>query len=190
MNAQKQPTAQKNGLYIVRLAGILLLISALTALLLGLVNYITSDKIAEIRAQKIASAIAEVLPGDYEVQPLEADWPSPVTAVYSAVQSGTEVGYVVEVVVAGSQDSIDMMVGLDPAGTVTGVTIVEMSETPGLGDKASDASWLLQFVGADGGLAVSKDGGTIDALTGATVTSRAVTEGVNAALETAQTLLN
>ena len=78
-----------------------------------------------------------------------------------------------------------MVVGVDLAGTVTGVSIVSMAETSGLGDNAKKESFRSQFVGGSGQLAVTKDGGTIDALTGATVTSRAVTSGVNTAIAAA-----
>jgi len=73
-------------------------------------------------------------------------------------------------------------------GTVSGVSIIKMSETSGLGANASKESFRAQFVGQSGTLAVSKDGGSIDALTGATITSRAVTSGVNSALEAVKAL--
>lgn len=82
-----------------------------------------------------------------------------------------------------------MMVGVGTDGTVTGVAIVNQSETASLGANCTREDFRQQFIGATGGLAVSKDGGTIDALTGATVTSRAVTEGVNTALEFVQEVL-
>ena len=109
---------------------------------------------------------------------------SQVTGVYKA----GDAGYVVEVSVSGSQGMISMVVGVDTAGTVTGVSIVDMSETPGLGDKASEPEFRSQFVGTTGDAAVDKDGGTIAALTGATVTSRAVANGVNAAVAAAATI--
>ena len=63
-----------------------------------------------------------------------------------------------------------MAIGVDTSGAVTGVSIVDMSETPGLGDKAYDDSFRAQFVGTTGDAKVNKDGGKIAALTGATVT--------------------
>ena len=88
----------------------------------------------------------------------------------------------VEVTPSGFGGTIDMVVGVDMTGAVTGVSIISMSETSGLGANASKDSFRSQFVGKSGTLAVSKDGGEIDALTGATITSRAVTSGVNTAL--------
>ena len=82
----------------------------------------------------------------------------------------------------GQVSAMDTVINAD--GTVAGIKVTEASETPGLGAKAqSDKNWIAQFAGqpADGSLAVSKDGGTINAITGATITSRAVTLGVNTA---------
>jgi electron transport complex protein RnfG len=86
-----------------------------------------------------------------------------------------------------------MAVGVDGAGQVTGVQIISHTETSGLGanaaaNSAAGQSFRDQFLGATGQLAVTQDGGTIDALTGATMTSRAVTQGVNAALACAAAL--
>ena len=172
-----------------RLVIVLFLISAIVALCLGLVNYITADRIEAIKAEKTAAAMAEVMPGGYEFQAVTAEWADPVVSAYAALSGADTQGYVVEVVIAGSQGDIDMLVGVDLEGCVTGVAIVDMQETAGLGDKAADADWRSQFVGASGQVAVTKDGGTIDAITGATVTSRAVANGVNAALTAAGSLL-
>ena len=100
----------------------------------------------------------------------------------AAVYQADDKGYVVEVTPSGFGGTIDMVVGVGTDGTVTGVSIISMSETSGLGANASKESFRSQFVGKSGVLAVSKDGGEIDALTGATITSRAVTSGVNTAL--------
>ena len=81
------------------------------------------------------------------------------------------------------------MVGIVPDGTVSGIVVVSHSETAGLGAKAQDPAFYQKFTGkaADGGLAVIKSGepeeNEIVALSGATVTSKAVTKGVNAAAE-------
>lgn len=90
-----------------------------------------------------------------------------------------EGGYVIEVCTAGYAGEMLLWVGVTDDGTVSGVTVRDHAETFGLGGRAqNDASFLLQFLGANGGAAV---GETVDALTGATVTSKAVTRAVNAA---------
>ncbi len=175
--------------YILRLTVVLFLITAVVAGLLGLVNYVTKDKIAQINQEKTSAAMNAVLPADSytPVEQLPVDAPETVAAAYTASTGGSLTGYVVEVKPTGFGGEIDIMVGVDTAGAVTGISIVSHSETASLGavaaeNNAKGESFRQQFVGSSGTLAVSKDGGTIDALTGATVTSRAVTGGVNDAL--------
>ena len=72
-----------------------------------------------------------------------------------------------------------LWVGVNTDGTVSGITVHKLSETFGLGQRAaSDVDFLSQFLGTDGGLTVGEN---VDAMTGATVSSKAVTKGVNAA---------
>jgi electron transport complex protein RnfG len=176
-------TNTKSGYYL-RLALTLLLISAVVAGLLGLTNYVTADKILALTAEKTAASMQEVLPSDSYTELTYTGSETNVAAVYEA-----ESGYVVEVTPSGFGGTIDMVVGVGTDGTVTGVSIISMSETSGLGANASKESFRSQYVGKSGELAVSKDGGEIDALTGATITSRAVTAGVNTALRVAGELM-
>ena len=171
--------------YYVKLTLTLLIISAVVACLLGLTNYITEEKIADINAQKTAASMQEVLPADSYTTVEYTGSEANVAAVHQA----GDAGFVVEVTPAGFGGAIDMVVGVSNDGTVTGVAIVKMSETSGLGANAATESYRSQYVGLSGTLAVTKDGGEIDALTGATITSRAVTDGVNAALRVAAELL-
>lgn len=171
--------------YFLKLALTLLIISAVVACLLGLTNYITADKIAEITAQKTAASMEEVLPADSYTELAYTGAEANVAAVYQAGDNG----FVVEVTPSGFGGAIDMVVGVGTDGTVTGVSIVSMSETSGLGANASKDAFRSQYVGLSGELAVNKDGGEIDALTGATITSRAVTDGVNTALRVAAELM-
>ena len=99
----------------------------------------------------------------------------------SVYQAGEE-GYVVETNSPnGFGGAIDMMAGINSAGEVTGLAIITHAETSGLGSKATDPEWQAQFAGATDIVSVTKDGGTIEAITGSTITSRAVCDGVNAA---------
>lgn len=166
----------KNLNYILRLTLTLLIITAVVAGLLGLVNYLTEDKIDELTRQKAETAMQEVLPAQ-NYEPMETSTDS-ITEAYRA----DGLGYVVRVSTNGFGGAIDMMVGIDAEGKVCGVSIISHSETASLGANCVREDFRAQFVGADSALAVSKDGGTIDALTGATVTSRAVTNGVDLAL--------
>ena len=172
------------GAYVLRLTLTLFLITTIVAGLLGLVNYVTADTIAEQIAQKAENAMRQVLEAD-SYEPLDVPEGSAVTAAYRAGDRG----YVVRVAPNGFGGAIDMMVGVDVSGAVTGVAIVSQSETASLGANCTREDFRAQFTGKTGTLSVSKDGGKIEALTGATVTSRAVTEGVNTALEFVQEVL-
>ncbi len=170
--------------YILRLGLTLFVITALVAAALAGVNSITAPRIAAIQAEKIQAAVSAVLPGGGELMEKGSydDQHGIVTNVYAS-----ENGYAVEVTVAGFKPGITMMVGVSPEGKVLAIQVVSHSETAGLGDIAAantpdGEAYRAQYVGQSGSLAVKKDGGTIDQLTGATVTSRAVTNGVNAAL--------
>ncbi len=162
--------------YILKLALILLLITAVVAGLLGVVNLLTADKIAENTAKKANEAMQTVLPAS-SYEPMDVSGYD-ITEAYRA-----ENGYVVRLNAMGFGGAIDMMVGIDLNGTVTGISVISHAETASLGAECTRPDWQSQFVGTAGSLQVTKDGGTIDALTGATVTSRAVTEAVNRAVE-------
>ena len=171
--------------YIFKLTAILFLVTAAVALLLGGVNALTEDRIASLTAEKTAAAIRNVIESDAEPETL-AQFPDETGHVTAVHKMGSD-GWAIEVVVGGSQGDIHMMVGVRADGTVSGISFIKMSETPGLGDVANKdtakgEAFRSQFIGASGSVAVTKDGGEIDALSGATITSRAVANGVNAAL--------
>ena len=171
--------------YILRLAGTLLLITGITAALLAGVNAVTAPRIAAAKEEKTLEAVSAVLPDAESAKPAEhfEDATGTVRAVYVS-----DTGYAVQCEPAGFNGKISMMVGIDREGRVLGISIISHSESPNLGAVAADKTekgqqFRQQFAGKTGPLAVTKDGGSIDALTSATITSRAVAAGVNAALE-------
>ena len=170
-------------LYILRLSLTLLAVTALVALALAGINSLTADRIAQVKAEKMQKAMEQVLPGAVGLESVDfTDETGTVKTVYAS-----ESGFVVEVAPAGFGGAITMMVGILPDGKVNGISIVSHTETAGLGsvagaDTAAGHAFWDQFVGQNGSLAVDKDGGTIDSITSVTITSRAVTNGVNAAL--------
>ncbi len=170
-----------------RLAVILFAFAAVVAVALGMVNKITSDRIAAFAAEKTAAAMREVLPAE-SYTPVEGSAAGKIEIVKEIYAAGDK-GWVVMVAPSGFGGELDMAVGVDKAGAVTGVSIVSMSETSGLGANANRESFRSQYVGRSGSVALRKQGGEIDALTGATVTSTAVTRGVNAALAAASELI-
>ena len=168
--------------YVLRLALTLLAITAVVAAALAGVNSITAPAIAELNAQKTQEAIELVLPGGGEEI---TDFPAAdlVAKVYKG-----ENGYAVQTTPGGFDNTITMMVGVDTEGKVLGISIIKHTETAGLGAVAAAGTptgenFRGQFVGASGSVSVTKDGGTMDAITGATITSRAICVGVNAALD-------
>ncbi|MBQ8833334.1 MAG: RnfABCDGE type electron transport complex subunit G [Oscillospiraceae bacterium] len=170
-------------MYVLRLALTLLIITSVVAALLAGVNSITKPAIDKLNAEKTQEAIAAVLPGGYDTEITDyAD----ATGLVSKVYAGAN-GYAFEVTPGGFDNTITMMVGIDHDGNVLGISIVSHTETAGLGAVAAASTsageaFRSQFAGKSGSVAVSKDGGEIDAITGATITSRAVCTGVNAAL--------
>jgi len=164
--------------YILRLTLTLLLITAVVAGLLAFVNELTAGRIDELTRQKAEQAMREVLPAQ-DYTPLDAALPQGVTEAYRA----GDAGYVVRVAPNGFGGAIDLMVGVRADGMVNGVAVIAHSETASLGANCTREEFRAQYAGGAGPFAVGQDGGTIEALTGATVTSRAVTDGVNAALD-------
>ena len=189
--------------YIIKLTVTLFVTCVIVAGLLGGVNAITKDKIAAINwenTQKAmmdvvtdgSSTFTEALTITEEMSAAAASAGATLDSVYGVQAGGADVGYALKIVASGSQGSIEMMVGVDAEGAVTGVSIVSNSETSGIGSKVMDNEPLTngtgvldQFVGksaADGTLSV---GSNVDAITGATVSTKGVTTGVNAALAVA-----
>lgn len=178
---------------IIKHAGILFLICAVTAGVLGLVDFITQDKIAEQKAAKTMRAYASVLPADgYEEVPFDGE--DPVFAhVDRIVKASGGEGYVVLSSFAGAQGLITMATGVSNEFLCTGISIISNSETSGLGGNAASnnevgIAFRSQFIGQSEEAALAKNGGEIDALTGATVTSSAVTNGVAEAVRAVKTL--
>ena len=170
-------------LYVLRLAGTLFLITAIVAVCLAGVNGITAPVIEELNAQKTQEAIMAVLPSGFDT--VIEDY-TDETGLVSKVYQGAD-GYAVEVTPGGFDNTITMMVGVDNEGKVIAISIVSHTETAGLGAVAADATpkgvaFREQFVGMSGSVSVTKDGGEVNAITGATITSRAVCAGVSAAL--------
>lgn len=170
---------QSTVLYLLKLTLSLFLITVVVAGLLGFINFITADKIAAGNAEKAAQAKAAVLPADsYEAITGYTDASGLIVGLWKA----GEEGYVAECVVGGSQGNINLMVGVRSNGTVSGVSLIPpIVETSGLGANAAKPEFTNQFIGQSGTVLVTKDGGQIEALTGATVTSRAVCQAVSAA---------
>ena len=155
----------------------------------GGVNMITAEASAEAKQLAVTQAVKNVLPEFAESSVTELAVDEIPVKVYTAT-SGDEVkGYAVETMTKmGFGGAIRMMVGFSPAGEVLNVNVLEQSETPGLGTKMCDeGNALITSVQgknpADMKLRVKKDGGDVDALTAATISSRAYVDAVARAYE-------
>ena len=171
--------AENTVMYILRLTVTLLLICAVVAAVLAGVNAITKDAIAANQEKKTQDAIAAVLPGvtGLEKQTLTGD-----TGIVSEVYRSGD-SFAVKVLPGGFDGEITLMVGIQN-GALTGISVISHTETPGLGAvaaarNAKGEAFRSQFVGQSGTLVI---GDQVDAMSGATITSKAVVTGVNAAL--------
>ncbi|MBE6554166.1 MAG: FMN-binding protein [Ruminococcaceae bacterium] len=162
----------------------LLLICTVVAGLVAFVYALTEDVYAKNLQETKNRAIGEIFSLEAPTCTLLSEDGIPV---YLVTDSETEIGYCVEVASAGFGGDIVMMVGYNSDLSVRGVSIVSLSETPGLGARVNEAGFLAQFEGAQGTLVLGEQ---VDAISGATISSKAVTDGVNAATAALQTLLN
>ena len=191
-------TAKKSGGgQIIKLALVLLAVAAVIALVLGVVNEITKGPIEDYLNNKRDAAYAMVMPGEGNVyEELDADSytndaSNTITKLSKATDaSGNEIGYVAETTFSGAQGMITMVIGLDPDLVCTGIGITEHSETSGLGAKAADTTdpFPQSLPGNGDGLKLAKDGGTIAAISGATLTSRAVVTEIQTVIDAVKSL--
>lgn len=158
------------------------------ALLLAVTNGITAPKIAELQVQTQAESRQMVLPDAEtfsEEKTVSLDGAN-YTYCEGLDAQGNWAGYVFTTSAKGYGGDVVVMSGVDPNGKVTGIQTIELNETAGLGMKAAEEDFLSQFEGKTAGIGVAKNdpgANDIQALTGATITSRAVTDSVNVALE-------
>ena len=164
---------------------VLLIICVVAAFLLAVTNSVTAPKIAQVNAENEAQARLIVFADakDFGEETTNADG---IRLIPALDANGATIGYVAVTVEKGYGGDISVMTGVDLDGKVTGVSILSMSETAGLGANATKESFLQQFVGKIAGMTVTKNApaeNEIKALTGATITTKAVTAAVEAAIE-------
>lgn len=173
----------------IKLGIVLLLISGLAGVLLGFVHDITLEPIAKTEAAAKQKAMNEILPDADEFKVSQVQLTDKVLEVNEGYKDGKIVGYAIKVSPKGYSGAIEMMVGVSTSGEIGGIKILKHTETPGLGANAPNPEFSGLFAGksADSTLVVVKGASTSDnqisAITGATITSKAVVLGVNDALE-------
>lgn len=165
----------------------LFLICVVVTALLALTNSVTAPKIDALAAETQEAAKKEVLSSAAsfsEEKQIEKDGAS-YTYYEGLSTDGSISGYVFVTSAKGYGGDISVMVGVLGDGTVAGVNILSINETAGLGMNAKNQSFLDQFLGKSGEIGVAKNNPSdteIQALTGATITSRAMATAVNTAL--------
>ena len=158
----------------------LMIFALAAALLLAVVNAFTAGRIAENTREKINAARRDVI-GDFEFADAGADIAelAYVTGVYMAMDGDTCAGYVYEMESKGYGGTIYLCAGVSPEGCVTGVKVSAHAETKGLGTDAGD-----RFIGKFEGIEAKEGNATgVDGISGATVSSNAVRNAVDEALQ-------
>lgn len=172
----------------------LTLISLAASACLGFVYEITKSPIALSILNKKLEAIKQVVP-EFNNNPDEemfrlATGEGDSLDIYPAKMDGVITGYAVNTYTnSGFSGFIGLMAGFKPDGSIVNITVLSQKETPGLGTKMADAEFKDQFNGknpSDFQLKVKKDGGPVDAITAATISSRAFCDAVQRAYNTLQ----
>ena len=148
--------------------------------LLGIVNTMTEGPIAQHALEAANEARYASFAGAESFEAVQLPEDSGVDSCYAAMKDGQLAGYVAQVTVTGFGGPIEIQVGMDLNQSITGINVggAKFSETPGLGAKAKDADFTAQFTGLS---IPTQLGDGVDAITGATITSGAVSGGVNKA---------
>lgn len=195
--AVKKEKVQMDPKYILKLSITLLVICLVVALALGFVNGITADKIAALQEQAKQESLQAVFPdatfneveiGDEQLA-VATEYGVELMYIYEVADGS---GYAIEVGPSGFSGTIDMIVGINADGSVAGISVISNTETAGIGtnvcsDKPNrnGVGVLSQFIGltatADNPFTVNSGSNRVDAISGATVTTRAIATGVNAA---------
>lgn len=163
----------------IHIALVLMIICAAVAFILSFVNMVTKDRIAKNEEAEKKNAIEALFSGEnieYSAPYIESD---KVNAIYEVKNDAGRLGYAVSDSPSGFGGNINMMVGIDTDGKITGVRIVSLSETPGLGSRVADDGFLSAFIGKSGSVELGRDA---DVISGSTISSKAVVQGVNNAL--------
>ncbi|MBS4537185.1 RnfABCDGE type electron transport complex subunit G [Clostridium sp. D2Q-11] len=182
---------------IIKLGLILLLITSISAVVLGLTNDITKGEIAEAEALVSEEARMAVLPDASKFEEEDTDEITQIVKdnenileVYRGLSDNEEVvGYAIKTASPGYGGNVEVITGLSIDGKITGMNVVSHQETPGLGANATTSDFQSQFKEkpADNEIVVTKstpqNDSEIQSLTGATITSDAVVKGVNMARE-------
>ena len=186
---------------IVRLGGILCLISAIAAGVLAFTNDFTKDKIAEVelKASLDPAVLEMVMPGSdtflpYEdtalIDTIKAENGKFVDLMVPVDGSGNQMGYAIKTLstVAGFGGDIELFIGVSPEGKITGIAVTQISETAGLGTKVAEPAFKDQFTGKDLNAEITES--DVNMISGATISSKSFTSAVSNAVNIYSQYLN
>lgn len=167
---------------------VLSVIALVAGLLLGITNEVTKATIAEASLVAAEAARKEVISDAESFEAVTLEEGAPVDYVYIAKKGAETIGMVSQITVKGYGGEIEITVGMKNDDTITGINVggANFSETAGLGAKTKDAEFTVQFEGKASPLTLNED---VDQVTSATISSRAVVDGVNAAAEYMMSLM-
>ena len=175
---------KKNREDIIKPVGVLLAICIIIPLALSVTNKVTAKKIAELENENSKKNMQSLVSADDFEKCSDGG-----IEYYTAIKGGDTAAYIFTESAKGYGGDVSVMTAVKPDGTVAGVAILDVSgETPGLGQNAAKESFYSQYAGLKKGVSLLKNGAKagnneVDAVTGATITSTAVTRAVNAALD-------
>lgn len=177
------------------MVAVLFAVTLIASAAVGYAHTLTDGPIEEAKQAKQVNAIRQVIPGEFDNDPNADVWKSgtpegDTLEFYPAKKNGNLVGTAVKTFTnKGFGGKVWLMVGFDPEGTISNYSVLEHKETPGLGSKMvfwfteSGKGSIIGKKPGTTGLKVRKDGGDIDAITAATISSRAFLDAVNRAAE-------
>ena len=175
---------------IVKLGLILFIVTAVSAGALSLTNNVTKGIIEEKAAEANKVYMQEILPDADDFNLVEDPGISSVKEVeevYEALKGGETHAYVIKTKTKGYGGDVIILTGVNIDGTIAGIRVASQSETPNLGDKITE-EFCSQFIGKSTANELSLDG-DIDGLTGATTSSKAAINGVNASIRLFESVL-
>jgi electron transport complex protein RnfG len=173
---------------------VLVLVAVVAGLALGAIYNLTKEPIELAKKAKIEKAIKQVLPefdtlySSFAVLAFDGRTAKDSLTFTNAYENGTQIGTAIEsYTYKGYSGLIKIMVGFEPDGTISNISVLEHKETPGLGTKMDEPKFKNQYLGKNPesfNLRVVKDGGEVDAITAATISSRAFSDAVDRAYQT------
>ena len=194
--ANKIKSFFKSHLDIIRTTAVLALICIDVTLALSSANFLTENKIEALAQENQNKAMSKLIEADsYNEKTAEIDGEK--ITYTTAENSDGIIGYIFTVDVNGYGGALSVMTAINTDGTVAAIEILDASnETPGLGQNVTKQDFYTQYSGVKSGVEVVKDGtgsadnNTVNAVTGATISSKAVTKSVNTALDYAEKIMS